>query len=382
MKIKVNKSELLFLFGWTLFATSIVFGLTEIAVTNEKVSLCAKAVRYIGYLICTVKILITCIEQKKFFFIFPYIFVLVFSMYKSSNKTLFLYSLVFLAANNISSKKMMEITLIIQSSILIVTVLLSQIGVIRDYLFIRSESLGIYRHSLGFSWTTSAPILFFYCTLIYFYLKKDKIKIIIYILLECVDIWLYLKTNSRMAFLLSTLTILFMLIQKINKKRWKWISKIDKIFLCLPTFSCLISLYLFGFFNEKNSFWIRLNNVLSGRLSLGSSAIKTYGFSLFGQNIEWIGYSINKLDSIGYNYVDNSYLQLGLTYGVFLLCIVLIIYSLVMYKAIKIKDYYLACIVAIILIFSITEPRLMNLAFNPFPLLLFCEMKVNTFKIG
>ena len=53
------------------------------------------------------------------------------------------------------------------------------------------------------------------------------------------------------------------------------------------------------------------------------------------------------------------------------LIIVLLIYSVVLYKAVRQKDYYLISIVTVILIFSVTEPRLMNLAFNPFPLLAF-----------
>lgn len=373
---KKYKDEMIFLTGWTLFVVSVILGLVEVFETNKSLSMCLKIIRYIGYLTCVLKIIVTCIKKKNFFSIFPFIFVLLVSMYKSSNKTLFLYSLVFLAANNISAKRIMKTTLVIQGTILLFTILFSQVGIIRDFLFVRNENLGIYRHSLGFSWTTSAPILFFYCILIYIYLKRNKISIITYVILEGINVWLYLETNSRMAFLLSSLTIFFMMIQKLNKKRWKWFSKMDKLFIFLPFIACGISFLSFKLFNSDNFCWAKADKLLSGRLTLGASAIKKYGFSLFGQNIEWIGYSVNKLDSIGYNYVDNSYLQLGLTYGLLVLFAVLIIYSLVMYKAIRYKDYYLVCIVAIILLFSITEPRLMNLAFNPFPLLFFSNVSM------
>lgn len=44
-------------------------------------------------------------------------------------------------------------------------------------------------------------------------------------------------------------------------------------------------------------------------------------------------------------------------------------------KPTKRKDYYLVTILTAILVFSMTEPRLMNFAFNPFPILLFSTIR-------
>lgn len=79
-------------------------------------------------------------------------------------------------------------------------------------------------------------------------------------------------------------------------------------------------------------------------------------------------------EAVGYNYVDCSYLQLLLEYGVLFLIAVIGIYTVAIYRAVKVQDYYLVWILLIVLLFGITEPRLMNFAFNPFPLMAFCRL--------
>ena len=50
-------------------------------------------------------------------------------------------------------------------------------------------------------------------------------------------------------------------------------------------------------------------------------------------------------------------------------------YSIIMYKAILQENYFLAWVIAFVLVISITEPRLMNLTFNPLPILLLCTIE-------
>ena len=77
----------------------------------------------------------------------------------------------------------------------------------------------------------------------------------------------------------------------------------------------------------------------------------------------------------GYNYVDCSYIQMMLEYGVIFLAIVVGIYTIAVYRAVKEEDWYLVFALLIVLGFGITEPRLMNFAFNPFPLMAFCRLR-------
>lgn len=374
--LRVSRGEILFCVGWLFFSISVIFGLTEVVEVHEEWQFFLKLIRYIGYALCSMKILDDSIEKKSIYWIILLFVVLFVSCISSTNKTMLLYSIILVAAKNIDEKKIMKMSLAIQGMSLFLVVIFSQLGISRDYLFVRNE--GQYRHALGFSWTTTAPILYFFFLLIYFYLKKNKANLMIIFLLAIINVWFYIMTNSRMAFAASSIFILFMIAQKMNPNRWKWMGRLNKLYKILPEIICAISLVMFKLYDESIHSWFRLNSILSDRLRLGANAIEQYGFSLFGKPIEWIGFSIKKPtmeEAIGYNYVDSSYLQLGLNYGLIFLCVVLLIYSIIMNRAIKRKDYYLVSIITIILLFSITEPRLMNLAFNPFPLLAFCKLE-------
>ena len=53
--------------------------------------------------------------------------------------------------------------------------------------------------------------------------------------------------------------------------------------------------------------------------------------------------------------------------GLIPLIIIVAVYTYIMYMAVKEKDFYLQTAVLLITAFSITEPRLLNLAYNPLP---------------
>ena len=120
------------------------------------------------------------------------------------------------------------------------------------------------------------------------------------------------------------------------------------------------------FYIPTDARWQKINSVLSGRLELGCFGWRDYGFSLLGTKIEWIGFSHNATAG-AYNYVDCSYMQILLENGLIPLVIIIVVYTYIMYMAVKEKDFYLQTAVLLITAFSITEPRLLNLAYNPLP---------------
>ena len=105
----------------------------------------------------------------------------------------------------------------------------------------------------------------------------------------------------------------------------------------------------------------------------GRAGIDEYGLKLFGNKIEWIGYDADWESGMKYNYVDSSYLQIALEYGIIVLAVILLLYALLIFTSIKNKKYYLCWLALIILVFCVTEPRLVKLAYNPFLLLAVTE---------
>lgn len=366
----IGRKELLFFAAWIVFLIALILDRTMWAANSEGFTKLLQLVRYGAYGICFVEILLDCFEQKRILVIGVLIVVTVLSYFGSKNKTMVLYLLLFLAAHEISARLVLAITTIIQAVLLFGTVFCSQIGIAEDHIF---EFTGRIRHGLGFSWTTTAAVLYFYMSFAYVCVRNKKITYIELAVMEVINFYFFKTTDSKMVFYLGTLGLVFWALMKLLGFRFPITKAFRHVVLFAPTVVAAFSVAIHKFYVAGNPFWDMANKFLNTRLRLGNEGIKNYGIHLFGNQIEWVGYTAGKENSDGYNYVDCSYLQILLEYGLVFFAVVILIYTILLYKAIKSENYIMVWCILFILVFGITEPRLMNLSFNPFPVLFLCN---------
>jgi len=381
-----KKNEIFLGLALVLFTFAVVIEMTVFTMTtngddNRIFLMITKTMRYISYALCVLQICINQKVKKRWVICVVLIFaILSVVMVVSNSRTMFLYFWLIAAATGISDKKILRTVMWTQISILCVTVLFSQIGIIRDFVYEERS-----RHYLGFTWTTTAPILFFYIILQYLYICDFQLTFPKFIVFMIINIWLFVMTNTRFAFVLLLITLVFALlynytfIKNIRLEKLKW------LFILAPELIAGFSIGLHAFYDSNSETWNTINNFLTGRLQLGYDAINEYGYSLFGHDITWGGNGLRSQVGEGgmiYNYVDCSYLQILLQYGLIFLVLVLLAYSIIMWKAIKEKRYSACWIILVILVFAITEPRLISREFNPFILLLFTKAEQDTKKLS
>ena len=207
----------------------------------------------------------------------------------------------------------------------------------------------------------------------YIYLKKDQFGIKDFFLSNIFNFIFFKMSDSRLDFLIilfaTGLGLLFSCRPGVLKKIAKSIY-VNGILL----FSILISFISSVFYNGNSSLFSKLNQLLSQRLLLGNNALSYYGLKMFGQKIEWIGSGgsgiYRTFDQIDYNYVDCSYLQYALSFGIVFMLVMILLYMLaIKHEYLENRNYSLF-IFAVIFVISIIEPRLLNIQMNPFILLL------------
>ena len=291
------------------------------------------------------------------------------------DRTLAFYVLIILAAYGIASETVIKSAVIVQAVITGCTVVLSQLGTIQD-----SVEEALYknrvRHYLGFAYITYAPMIFLFIVLGYSFLKKGKLNIAETIIGMIINFYLFKMTDTRSAFLVvSVALVLFFVYGLIQKHRI--ISKIcGWILMIMPWLCAVFSFYIHVNYTNDNDFFVKLNDILSNRLQLGKNAIDTYGIHPFGSDIILKGHEVINTDYWWeYNYVDCDYLRIALVYGWVILAIILVMYTYVIKKYNSIHMYYVGWIIMLLLVLGITEPRLINLTFNPFILLLMSRKK-------
>lgn len=224
------------------------------------------------------------------------------------------------------------------------------------------------RYSLGFTWVTSAPVLFVFAMMLFLYLYRKKLNGWIFCFLLQLDIFLYMLTDTKMAFFVS---LLVLAVAYIWWKRPEWLGFLANrwirlFILWLPVLLTLTALVLAMVYSESNGFLSRLNAVLSGRLANASEAWNKYGLSLFGQQITWTGQGITYKPSQHYLYVDCSYLNILLNYGLATLILVWAWCQAVLRHLYEKENLLLLAFFIIILCFSFLEVRLINPLYDPF----------------
>ena len=264
---------------------------------------------------------------------------LICSYYKSKDVNFIEIALLILSSKNISQKKIINITLIMLLSLTGIVVISSKIGLIKEYVFY--NDIGA-RYSLGFVYISQLPFLVREICFIVLIITKRKNKLLVSILAIIISYIVYRVTLVRNLFYTSIILIVLILINEYKSKIFTnyFIKKIIKYsFLIGATLSIFITIN----YHSSSEFYINLNEKLTNRPVIEHNMYEKYGISLFGKKIYMYGVSAitnnKKLTFADYSYIDNLFVQILLKDGVLIFSVFLILYTRVLDKCFKNKEY-------------------------------------------
>lgn len=220
------------------------------------------------------------------------------------------------------------------------------------------------RESLGFNYTTEGANFYFYSVLLWVYARDKKIRWTELGLLVLFDVFLFAKTGTQSAFVLSIFVLCLVAVAKIVPNICIWKTEYYWITMLLVPFMVVFILYTTCKFDPSVAWLNKLDQVLNSRLQLGHAAIEKYGVPVFGQYIRWVG-GANVFEG-KYNYVDSSFVQILINYGWVFFCI-LILGLLCFERSIcNKKDFYLLIVFSTFIIHATFDPQLIWIMFNTF----------------
>lgn len=258
------------------------------------------------------------------------------------------------------------------SLILITT--LSSFGLMHDYVNMRAD--GTMRHSLGFGYPTYLSQFLLFMILYYSYKKNFKISPEKLGLYQLLIVFSYFLTDSRTEMLISECILIgiFMNSVGILDKFKNVVEFFKKAYAtCFPLFpiGSYILVMLYGFiFNTMNVNSIifkiaqKFNHIFSNRLYQTFYDFKRYGLSLFGSNIDLVGYFLTKENAgtiIRSNFIDNEYMRILFENGWIFFIAFFAIISIVIWHLYKTKKDGLLFISFVITTSSLINPRLFTI---------------------
>ena len=285
-----------------------------------------------------------------------------FYIYMGSNYAVlpvFIYS-----ARNVNTTTIVKISYRISLVLLIFIIVSSYLGWITNYI---TYDGGREREYVGFRYSLFGPAIL--CNIIFLkvYLEKDNIKWRTLMFLIIGNYALYEFTDSRLTFGLGMLLLILTILIKLFSKFKRVL--MNKILIGSYVVSGLLSLYFTIGYNHLSEWHSNINEFLGGRLSLGYSTLKYYGYGLLGKRITLVG---NGLDVDGYittetyDYVDNLYIQLLLKLGLLFLVIFILGMTIVMWRVYRLNDIYLYIIFSLLALHGIIDDLMILPQYNSF----------------
>lgn len=289
-----------------------------------------------------------------------------FLMYYSGTATFMLIIVFVYCGRNIRFERIAIFSIMITSITVGFVIVSSYLGIIDNYV---SLHIGNERNYLGFLYGLYAPCYLFNITILFLYVKKRAIKWLQILLILAVNYWMFVKCDARISFYLVVAAFVAAIVLKVkpdvlNHKRIICGFMIGSWILCAG-----FSIYAITTYNGSISWMRELDEFLGGRLSLGQRGLLAYGFSWFGQEVHWVGAGLNAMGQLGrgsYLYVDNLYAKIMIQYGIVLLIIFVLLYTIVMWKNWKDKDFYLLVFLTILSARCIIDDLSLNLYYNTF----------------
>lgn len=380
----------------SIYYFTLLLDMTTLSYSFAKAATLCKLLRYICYVYFLIMIckkfksldLNECKEKiknfnKKQYFIAGVVIValvsIVTNLVLTRNKALFFLLFTLIYASCFEFDDVVNTLFSTQFISLILIVTLSSLGLMHDY--VNSRVDGTMRHSLGFGYPTYLSQFVMFLILYYSYKKDFKISPEKLGLYQLLIVFVYFLTDSRTELLVSEciLICIFMKSTGILGRFKNIVEFFKKAFtVCFPLYpiGSFVIVMLYGLiFNTMNVNGIvlkiaqKLNNIFSNRLYQTFYDFKRYGFSLFGSNIDLVGYSLTKGNEdaiIRSNFIDNEYMRILFENGWIFFIAFFTIAAIVIWYLYKNKKDGLLFISFVITTFSLLNPRIISITLSIF----------------
>ena len=283
------------------------------------------------------------------------------------------------SAYNISFRKIIKYFFLINVTIWLLTTFAAVIHVLPnenydretlDVINLEASGETVFRYNFGYNYPTDYAAHLTYICIMWFVIRGRGARYYEYILFFLGAIHVYRNCDARLdtISILLTLLLFFIYNKSSNSSFWSWRFVKKGIVYASVMAAALIIILTYQYkVDPTDEILTAINILLSGRLKIGAEALDDYGISVFGHYIKFYAHD----DPQRYNFIDSSYLQLLIVYGVLFFLFALFCHIYVCKQNVKKLQLIIPLAIFVVSMHSIVFQGLMNFQFNPFYLGLF-----------
>ncbi len=269
-------------------------------------------------------------------------------------------------------RKLLKIQVCAVGAIVLTAAICSFGGAIENLVYWTSSRRGNIRSSWGILYATDMAAYWFFLCLAG-WMAWEKTPGWLFLVPGGLCLWIsYEIAQSNTGVLSSVLFFLAVIWVCLleRKESPRVLGKIQKVIngLSCASFSVLglLMVSLTWAYRQGSAFAQRVNQWNHMRLSLASAAYDNYGLHLLGYPFPLSGAGGSTFQSLGYNYVDCSYLQMLLRYGILIFVAFLLLWPLMTGTAARHRKHRLVLGLALIAFHAVSEQRFLDVDYNVF----------------
>lgn len=281
------------------------------------------------------------------------------------------YYVMIVAAQDINFKSIVKVFLATVVTMLVFTIFSAKLGVIAGVTNMRLGSSDL-RYALGTVYPTDLAARLFYIELFYIALRKFKLNLPEYITCLSLAAFTYIVTDTKLDVLLMLLLILAVYFKGAIILVLEKIQNLG-VTLILGSMVAMIVILTYGY-NSKMWILNKINNILSGRLSVGHIAFENFNVPFFGQIIEQTGNGGLHHGVYSYFFIDCSYIRVLMMNGLFSFLILVAFLVILSNKFLNKKAYSLEIALLFVALSSIIDQHLLEISYNCLLLAMFADI--------
>ena len=282
---------------------------------------------------------------------------------------LFIFTFMFICGYSVNRDYILSSILYIVTFEILLVIVLTKINIIPDLVYMRS--IGVYRHSLGFIYPTDFAAHVSYLCFLYGWKKANRFNIIDLILWLIIAYYLLLVTDARLDVGCIVLAVSFFFFfahrSRWQKHRYIWLVNLFSS-IAFPAM-LLLSFWLIKLYDSSANIAIVADNILSGRLNLGSEALALYPISISGNEVfenglgSFAGYNANRA-LYGYFMIDSSYVRVVIIYGLISLALVGLIIAISVKRIIKERNVFSGVVLIMVALHCFVAQFMLNPSYD------------------
>ena len=294
----------------------------------------------------------------------------------STDMSMLLLTLFVISAKGIDFKKIIKFDVILKLSMVVIIVGLCLSGFIDNY---SAEINGNFKQALGFSHPNTFGALCYIILIEYTIIKLNNMKFI-----HFVGVWalwyfvLNISGSRTMGYTFALIYILLILYKYFPEPFYKLPTKIG--FIIVTPLMMVASFFAVKMYDNKISWAIQLDNILTTRLSSALKFLKLYDIKLFGQEIETISTRAANMNHTHTMILDNAYIRGTLMYGLIFMIFLCITYMMLIRYLLKNRKAEYVLFSLYFIFVGIGESYMINIIFN-ITMLMLIECKFERFSL-